>query len=173
MTLPHGFESRLEAMPDHELLDMIGHGSEYTPEALAAARREVERREIDPTVARKVETALQEEAMVDQARANRPLPWVWRIINFVFPFGIPQMLIADRYGMKGYERCRRECWSWMRRGLLFWVISFVGIIALDAIWPIGDREWVGWLIMLLSLAIVLLAPRLIPKRSDPIRRRAA
>jgi hypothetical protein len=155
MALPPDFESRLAAMPDQELLEMVGHGSDYRPEALEVAQRELQRRNVDPKIAAKVETSLQMEAASAEVRANRPLPWFWRIFNLIFPLGIMQTMIADRYWNKGYLRCHRECWSWTRRGIAFWVIFSLSSVGLNYIWPTSDPESVDWAVALACMGIVL------------------
>jgi hypothetical protein len=173
VTLLHGFESRLSAMSDRELLEMIAHGSDYLPEALAAANRELQRRRIDPSIASEVEAQLQDEFAITKARADRPLPWIWRLIFFLFPIGLVQLLIADRYGNKGFVRCRRECWSWTERGLLFYILSILAFGAIDHFWSLRDREWVCSVIMLATAALVVAAPMAMARRRNSAQRPAA
>lgn len=137
---------------------MVGHGSDYLPEALVAAQAELQRREVDPKIAEKVESSLREEAAIAQGRASRPLPVFWRIICVVFPFGFVQSMVADRYLDKGFLRCYREFLLWKRRRIVFWGITFATILVLNFLWPLGDREWIGWIIEVIALIVVLRMP---------------
>lgn len=125
MQLPTDFEKKLTLKTDEQLYDMLAHEEDYLPEALAAARAELQRRELDP--ARVTQLGRQTEAKLDEESriANEPLSWPVRILMALLAFGIPQFVAAKAYEVSGYQRKHRECWAWMRYGMGFWLCFWI------------------------------------------------
>jgi hypothetical protein len=135
MPLPHDFTKRLTEATDEQLYDMLAHDADYLPEALAAARMEIQRRNIGPTLHPQLEARSEAISAQEVQAAQRPLSWPVKIIMFLLPFGLPQILVAavvaERYRNKGYTRRYKECWTWACYGLGFWIFwgAFLGAIA--------------------------------------------
>lgn len=133
MALPRDFDKTLAALSDQELYEMVAHGSYYTPEAFEAGCHELARRNLDPTAVATYQEAVAATEAEASDKAQRPLPLILKMINFILPFGLLQMVIADVYGNGGQLRRQRECWSWMWRGLAFYVLLIPSVLGLDSI----------------------------------------
>ena len=78
MPLPHDFDKVLTERTDEQLYDMLAHEGDYEPEALAAARAEIERRNLTPFQVAQLETNSHAVRAQEQESAQRRLGWVGR-----------------------------------------------------------------------------------------------
>lgn len=135
MLLPHGFEKTLTEKTDEQLYDMLAHEVDYMPEALEAARMEIQRRNLGPTLVAQLESGTQSNLAQELQAAQRPLSWFVKLMLVLFGFTLFQILVASlvaqAYRSKGYLRKYKECWTWTWYGLGFWVVwgAFFGVIA--------------------------------------------
>lgn len=128
MALPPKFDETLGAMSDATVYRMVTRGTGYTPEAIAAARDEWERRARSPEITAHLETTLLAREHADQAKADAPLSWARKSLFFIlgfplFPLFFLGGLIAYNFGAKGYTRREFDCWSWMWRGFAFTILT--------------------------------------------------
>ena len=122
MKLPPDFRKTLAEKPDQDLYQMLAQADDYLPEALAAAREELEGRNLAPErVADDVESVRQ-ACLADEASMNaEPLAWPLRITILLLgaTVGIPA---AMYYSIKGgYKRKLRESLIWMLYAIGFWL----------------------------------------------------
>ncbi len=110
MTLPKEFWEQLPLKTDAELHDMLAHQDDYLPEALAAAKDELSKRNLAPETVARLEAAVQSQKVAAEARAQEPLSWPLRILIFVCCAGLLGALLAVYYDSKGYKQKASECW---------------------------------------------------------------
>src|SRR5689334_2772244 len=110
MTLPNDFRDELPLKSDAELCDMLAHEDDWLPQALTAARQELENRSLGPRRIADLEAAVQSQKTVELAKAEEPLDWPTRIFIFLLCAGIAGAILAAYYDSKGYKTKARECW---------------------------------------------------------------
>jgi hypothetical protein len=131
MPLPRDFEKMLAEKTNEQLYEMVACGTDYSPEALAAAHAEIERRSLEPAQVGQLEE-LSEKIIAERAEAaEEPLSWPVRLTMFVFAFGVIQMIVADNYRGRGYTRKAQEAWKWMWYGLGSWTVVWTIMFLLN------------------------------------------
>jgi hypothetical protein len=127
MPLPRDFEKTLAERTDEQLCDMLAHAGDYQPEAVAAARAEMQRRNLTPTQVTELDAHSQAIRAHEQDSAQRPLGWVGRITIFILAFSLVSIAItafvAEAFRNRGFTRKHKECWTWTWYGLGFWLTS--------------------------------------------------
>ena len=121
---------RMVQLSDEELLEIIQHSKDYVPECLKAADEELKKRNI---LVEKIADTKQNISKLDdiaETKAIQPLSWILRILMFLFPLGIIQILLYQYYDSRGYKRKGSECWKWMFYGLIFYVVVVVVMMIL-------------------------------------------
>jgi hypothetical protein len=88
MALPTEFWEQLPLETDAELYDMLSHQEDYLPEAIAAARDELSKRNLAPERVAQLEARAQSETAEAEAKAKEPLGWPMRIFIFIFCAGL-------------------------------------------------------------------------------------
>jgi len=116
---------RVVQLSDEELLEIIQHSKDYIPEYLRAVDEELKKRNIPVEKIADIKQNISKLDGVAETKAIQPLSWILRILMFLFPFGIIQILLFQYYDSKGYKRKGLECWKWMFYGLIFYVIVVV------------------------------------------------
>ena len=106
---------------NEDLYEVITHEDNYVPEALQAARNEITARKLSPEIIANLEAKMHQKTEENKTLSNPPLQWSLRIIMFLLSFGAIQAVVGEYYRNKGCERKYRECWLWMKYGLIFWV----------------------------------------------------
>jgi hypothetical protein len=124
MSLPSEFWSQLPLKTDEELYDIVAHQEDYLPEALAAAREEVAKRNLSLERTKQIEAAVQSKKAAAESKANQRLGWPLRILIFVFCAGLSGAILAVYYESKGYKKKASDCWLVM--GLSFVVHFLLG-----------------------------------------------
>jgi hypothetical protein len=122
MTLPKDFWDQLPLKSDAELYDMLTHEQDYLPQALAAARQEIEKRSLAPARVAEFEAAVQSQKTVEVAKAEEPLGWPTRIFIFLLCAGIAGAILAAYYDNKGYKTKARECWITLAASLAVHIV---------------------------------------------------
>jgi hypothetical protein len=167
MSLPSDFLQRLTEKTDEQLFDMLAHHADYRPEAVAAARTEIERRNLDPTLLAELRSRSEATRTQELQAAQQPLSWPPRLILFVFslffpPILLPAFLLAGAYQSKGYVRKAKECWIWMWYGVAFWFLWFLlWVITMTYLLRDVDVETTGAVVVIaisggLSVSVVVL-----------------
>jgi len=116
---------------NEELYEVITHKDDFVPEAVQAARDEIAARNIPPEIKTNLEAKMHQNILEEKTLSNLPLQWPVRIIMFLLSFGAIQSVIGEYYRNKGYERKYRECWTWMKYGLIFWASLIVILFILS------------------------------------------
>ena len=110
MSLPDDFWDQLTSKSDAELYDMLAHEQDYLPEAVAAAKQEIGKRDLAPERAAQLEAAVQSQSAAEGAKADERLGWPMRILIFFLCAGIAGAILAVYYDSKGYKTKARDCW---------------------------------------------------------------
>ncbi len=107
---------------DAELLEILTiKQDDYQPEAIAAAKAELENRNltVEETESAKQEVENQEKAKIEQA--NIPLALSGKIFTFFSPgWGI--LFVARALKAEGYEQKHKDIWRWTLCGFGFYFI---------------------------------------------------
>ena len=110
MSLPQDFWEQLPLKTDAELYEMLAHQTDYLPEALAAAKDELSKRNLAPEKVAQLEATVQSRDATAEAKAQERLGWPMRILFFFFCAGLVGALCAVYYDQKGYKRKASDCW---------------------------------------------------------------
>ena len=127
MTLPKDFWEQLPLKTDAELYDMLAHQEDYFPEALAAAKDELSKRNLAPERVTQLEAAVQSQKATVDARAQERLGWPMRIFIFVFCAGLLGVVLAVYYDSKGYKKKASDCWVTLGVSMAFHLVTGVFI----------------------------------------------
>ena len=113
MSLPKDFWEQLPQKSDGDLYDMLAHQDDYLPEALAAAREELRKRNLAPERVAQLEAAAQTHKAEEDTKAEVRLGWPMRIVIFFLCAGIFGALLAVYYDSKGFKKKASDCWITM------------------------------------------------------------
>jgi hypothetical protein len=127
MKLPSDFWEQLPHKTNAELYDMLAHEGDYLPEALAAAKEELTKRNLAPEAAVQLEAKVQSDAADAEAKAQERLSWPIRIFIFIFCAGLFGALLAVYYDNKGYRQKASDCWITLAVSMVSHIV--LGIIA--------------------------------------------
>ena len=110
MSLPKDFWEQLPLKTDAELYDLLAHQNDYLPQAVAAAKSELSKRNLAPERTAQLEAAVQSEHAAAETKAQERLGWPLRLLIFMFCAGMLGALLAVYYESKGYKRKASDCW---------------------------------------------------------------
>ena len=127
MALPTDFWEQLPLKTDAELYDMLAHQDDYLPEALAAAKDELGKRNLAPERVAQLEATVRSQATEAEAKAQERLGRPVRI--FIFCAGLPGALLAVYYDNKGYKQKALDCWITLGVSIAFHVVAGLLIYA--------------------------------------------
>jgi hypothetical protein len=113
MSLPPDFWETLPQKTDIDLYDMLARADDYLPEALAAAKEELRKRNLPPEHTARLQIIVESEKAEQRAKAEIPLSWPMRILVFFLCAGLVTILLAVYYDSKGFKRKARDCWVMM------------------------------------------------------------
>jgi len=105
---------------------MLAHEQDYLPEALAAAKQELGKRNLPPERVAELEAVVQSQTAAEGAKAEERLGWPMRILIFFLCAGIAGAILAVYYDSKGYKAKARDCW-------IILVVSLVVHVVLGAL----------------------------------------
>jgi hypothetical protein len=128
MNMQRSFTEVMAQKPDEQLLKILAKPGDYQPEALEAARLEVEKRKLssDRVEAVKKEVVIEQKQSTE--KAAMPLEGGYKILSFIFPGVIPLML-STALRTNGYERKASELLRWTFYGIAFYITIavFIGL----------------------------------------------
>jgi hypothetical protein len=130
MALSVDFWNQLPLKTNAELFDMLARQADYLPQALAAAREELSKRNLPPEQVSQHETAAQARKAADDAKATEPLGWPMRILLFVFCAVKIGLFAAVYYQSKGNHKKSWECLLTICASVLF----YMALVALTQSW---------------------------------------
>ena len=102
---------------------MIAHQDDYLPEAIAAAKDELSKRNLSPERVAQIEATVQSQKAAAETKAQERLGWPMRIFLFIFFAGIFGAVLAVYYDSKGYKRKASDCWITMCVSLAFYLVA--------------------------------------------------
>ena len=113
VSLPTDFLDGLPSKANPELYDLLAHPDDYLPEAQAAAREELGRRNLPPERGAQLESVAQSHKAAEEAKARERLSWPMRLlaVMLLLFFKIAGILLAVYYDSKGYKQKARDCWT--------------------------------------------------------------
>ena len=123
MTLPKDFWDQLPLKTDAELYDMLAHQEDYLPQALAAAKNELSKRNLAPERVAQLEAGVQTQTAVAETKAQERLGWPMRIFIFIFCAGLLGAVLAVYYDSKGYKRKATDCWVTLGISVAFHLLA--------------------------------------------------
>jgi hypothetical protein len=120
--LPANFQQQLAEKSDADLYDMLAHPDDYLPEAIDAARKEIEKRNLPAERTAQLQSASATQKSREDEQAARGLPLYVKLLLFcgLFPF---LYFFAAYNESRGLKERSRQCWAWAGYGLVFWVIA--------------------------------------------------
>ena len=124
MSLPEDFWEQLPRKTDAELYDMLVHQDDYLPEALAAAKEELQKRNLKPERAIELEAVAQTQRAAEDAKAGLRLGWPMRILIFLLCSGLFGAPLAVYYSSKGFKRKASDCWFTMSASIGVHILLF-------------------------------------------------
>jgi hypothetical protein len=129
MTLPKDFWEQLPLKTDAELYDILAHQDDYLPEALAAARDELGKRNLTPDRVTQLEAEVQSQKAAADTKAQERLGWPMRIFIFFLCAGMAGAILAVYYESKGYKRKASDCWITLVVSIAFHLVAGVFLYA--------------------------------------------
>jgi hypothetical protein len=133
MTKAEDFKNKMSELTDEELYEMIAQPEDYVADAIETAKEELKTRKLSPEKISEFERERKGKEQEMATIANAPLSWPMRILMFILSFGVLQAIIGEYYRNKGYERKHRECWTWMKYGLFFFVSMLVVLYVISLV----------------------------------------
>lgn len=144
---------------------MLAHDVDYLPEAIAAVRVEIERRNLDPVLVAELRSDSEASRVREVQAAEKSLSWLAKIALFVFSLFFPIILIpagllGTVYRQKGYVRKSKECWTWMWYGVGFWFLWFL-LLSITLRYLLPGVETLGGIVVIavsgaVSISVILL-----------------
>ena len=129
MPLPKDFWEQLPLKTDAELYDMLAHQDDYLPEAVAAAKDELSKRNLAPEKVAQLEATVKSENAAAETRAQERLSWPMRILIFIFCAGLLGAVLAVYYDSKGYKKKSLDCWVTLGVSVAFHFFAGVFLFA--------------------------------------------
>lgn len=127
------FDGVMQKRSDADLLKILnGPADDYQPDALEAAKREFEKRNLSETQIATVEQEILVEKEIDETKANAPLGTPVKILAFILP-GIPLLLLSGIFKADGLDRKAKEMVRWTLYGFGFYVGLMILITVLSAV----------------------------------------
>ena len=121
------FTEAMAKCSDSELLEIVTLlRDDYQPEAVEAAKLELEKRDLSSEQLENVKEKVNRKEILSEEKKNTPLDAGEKFLFFIFFWGIFPWLKAGRYKDNGYDRKHKEAWKFMNYGLF----SFIGFVIL-------------------------------------------
>ncbi len=126
-SLPRDFWEQLQSRSDQDLYEMLANEADYLPEAIAAAREELRKRNLTLEQVTQLQAVAQLEQASQKAKADEHLGWPMRILIFFLCAGLLGAVLAVYYESKGYKTKAKE--AWITLGVSVLVHIFLGGLA--------------------------------------------
>ena len=121
------FKSEMVKRNDEELIQILTVDRDnYLPEALAAAKDEFEKRNLQNEKIEIITKEVSREAEIKRKKANEPLNIGIKISTFLFPL-ILTIILSGYYKSDGYDKKAKDLVLWTFLGICFYIIF--GIVA--------------------------------------------
>jgi len=123
----NNFKEVMKKRSDSELLEIVTKlKNDYQPEALDAAREEINNRNLSQEQIDLAENEIKEKEKAEKDRKDEPLETGQRILFFIFFWGIIPWIMASTFKNNGYNKKYKDAWRFMKYGFL----TYIGIIVI-------------------------------------------
>ena len=124
------FATEMAKRTDEELIQILVIDKEnYLPEALVAAEKEFQRRNLQSDQFTSIVEHLSRKKEQDNIRSNEPLFAGIKIATFLFPLFIT-LILSGYYKAGGYDRKARDMAKWTLYGFCFYFLIVILVIVL-------------------------------------------
>jgi hypothetical protein len=118
------FSERMRRVPDEELISILSSDG-FVPEAVEAARAELERRNLNPGDLVRMSAQVEEARHEEEGKAELPLSRAAKVAFFFFGFFVFwSIAVAIVLSTRGYRRKSKDAVKWMAIGTAFWIALF-------------------------------------------------
>ena len=124
------FTKIMNEKADYELLEIVTKlKDDYQLEAVEAAKNELESRNLDNTEIETAQSQLKRKEQIKDKIKQKPLEAGYKILFFLFGWGIIPWLIASTYKVKGFDKKNKDAWRFIIYGVLtYFVLTVLTII---------------------------------------------
>ncbi len=125
----------MAAKSDSDLLEIVTKlKDDYQPEAVEAAKAEIERRNLSADDISQAEKELEIKDAKQIEKENEPLDFGQKFLFFIFFWGVIPWAMAGTFMNNGYTKKYKDAWKYMKLGLLVFVgIPLVILIVLSIV----------------------------------------
>lgn len=124
--MTRSFTEVMSQKTDEQLLKILAVPGDYQPEALEAARIEVEKRNLSSDRAEAVKKKVAIEQTQSVEKATTPLEGSYKALSFFLP-GIIPLMLSTTLRTNGYERKASDLLRWTLYGIAFYIT--IGVFA--------------------------------------------
>ncbi len=125
------FTEIMNEKADYELLEIVTKlKDDYQLEAVEAAKKELESRNLDNTEKKKAQSQLERKGQINDNIKQKPLEVGYKILFFFFGWGVIPWLIASTYKVKGFDKKYKDAWRFIIYGVLTYFVLTVLTIML-------------------------------------------
>lgn len=118
--MKNSFEAVMAKRSDTELMKIInGPVDDYQPQAIEAAKKEFEKRNLTTEQYRNAFIKLEQDNKLLKEKTKQPLDKIWKILTFIFP-GLFQIIFSGILISNGYETKAKELTKWTLYGFCFY-----------------------------------------------------
>ncbi len=120
----------MEQKSDSELLEIVTKlKDDYQPNAVLAAQKEIERRDLSGEQVEQAELEIEEKEKKNFERENEPLGVGQKILFLIFFWGVIPWVMAGTFKADGYTKKHKDAWRFMKIGIgIFWGIPLLLIL---------------------------------------------
>lgn len=128
------FTKIMNEKADYELLEIVTKlKDDYQLEAVKAAKKELESRNLDNTEIEKAQSQLERKEQIKNNIKQKPLEAGYKILFFFFGWGILPWLIAITYRVNGFDKKYKDAWRFIIYGVLMYFVLIVLTIIIFAL----------------------------------------
>lgn len=119
--MSNNFDERMAKQSDEALIKIVtGPDDVYQPEAMEAAKREFQKRNLSAEKIEETKVKLKEVEKVKDHKAKLPLALGWRLLAFFFP-GVLILFLSGLLKTEGYEKKAQDLATWTIYGFGFYL----------------------------------------------------
>ncbi len=112
------FSKVMEKKSDGELLEIVTRlKDDYQPEAVIAAKKEIESRNLSTEQVKQAELEINEKDIENLEKANEPLGTGQKILFLLFFWGVIPWAMAGTFKTNGYTKKHKDAWKFMKIGI--------------------------------------------------------
>lgn len=112
------FSKVMEKKSDSELLEIVTKlKDDYQPEAVIAAKMEIEIRNLSTEQVEQAELEIKEKEVEKLEKENEPLGTGQKILFLLFFWGVIPWAMAGTFKTNGYTKKYKDAWKFMKIGI--------------------------------------------------------